>query len=883
MQKINNVNTTYLLFFVSALITVFVFEPLIFRGEIPVWSRDNISQSYVYINYSWKVLTGQEGNWIPYIRGGLDFENYLDNLSLSPVVLILSLITKNEQAFWYFFSYFQLINFFLLGIFFFLFSKLVSLNTHWSILGAIIFQLSHHTLYMFQTYPTPLVSLFFLIACCSILGSMNRNKPINLLVLTFSIVGIIVAGRPIYSVYHLMTLVIINSYFIYKNSNGKNIFVVSIPFIVSYLIAFLISLKYIIFFYSVIMGGEREPLINFNHFFEWYKLVKLVIPQLFGISYEYTKLIYEETKPMFAGGYGYGGAFVINEMFYSGAIASTLLFISLFNKKIKTINFWTLGFIFLFALLINFVPFKLISYYFFYPALHYAYLGLFNFFLVISFVLIMTKLEKLLDKDLIDLRKKIFKFFIFIVFLYFTIWSYKISSDENIFYFLKFLITLSVILIILNNFIPKIFKKINYKFLTKITLFSLLIFSIFLSYIYFFDFFNLIVHSTGVFKKLLFFNLSFIFLMIFFLIMLITNFEYISFNKSTIITFLAIILIPIFVGFFSNKVPYSIYDYNLSYKDEFGFSILSFIRLFLTLFLLSLAIKLLISSKQNTVLENKYKFIISIFIITFLELYPSFYNSSYFFHKPFAKIEKGNSLYPNPVFSNLDLKNYRVSNPAYMFPKSAIFDPEILKKKINIFLFHNRILLHGISSYMTISRVYDKIDTIFLNAFVTEKNARVEWGDTSYLSNKRYLDLIGVKYNFTEKGMEVRDKALSLFMFFTSIKVIDSNESALKQIVKSDFDPLKTLIISSKANLKFKTLDEKANVIKEWKRVKDNIIVKLEAKKSGILMFNSKFLDNWHVYVNGKNKNILKANVNFMGVELDEGSNEIEWVFKSHN
>jgi uncharacterized membrane protein YfhO len=58
------------------------------------------------------------------------------------------------------------------------------------------------------------------------------------------------------------------------------------------------------------------------------------------------------------------------------------------------------------------------------------------------------------------------------------------------------------------------------------------------------------------------------------------------------------------------------------------------------------------------------------------------------------------------------------------------------------------------------------------------------------------------------------------------------------------------------------------------------VTVEADSPQGGILVLSDSYYPEWHVYVDGQEREMLRANYNFRGVELEPGAHTVEFVFK---
>lgn len=110
-------------------------------------------------------------------------------------------------------------------------------------------------------------------------------------------------------------------------------------------------------------------------------------------------------------------------------------------------------------------------------------------------------------------------------------------------------------------------------------------------------------------------------------------------------------------------------------------------------------------------------------------------------------------------------------------------------------------------------------------------------------------------------------------------EVEDNPAKILEKLSGKAFDPLQQVLIDEPvAKLNRHHFEARANILKKYENQQVTIHASLNGP--GILVLTDAYYPGWHVYVDGKEGKILKANYFFRGVALGEGNHLVEFKYE---
>lgn len=224
----------------------------------------------------------------------------------------------------------------------------------------------------------------------------------------------------------------------------------------------------------------------------------------------------------------------------------------------------------------------------------------------------------------------------------------------------------------------------------------------------------------------------------------------------------------------------------------------------------------------------------------------------------------------------LDIKNYRINRANAMLKLPYVLQLYGLRD----YLFITGVSVYGIRAY---DGYYNGIPNRYREfASNWDPNATGYSHGLYPITNPRFLDLSGVRYDYdsNSKTVKIRPKALSRFMLFTDYKVIPDDKEALLRLKNPNFAPLKTVVIDKEPNFLPIQTSQTAQKLDFTEHSTDMIELNISTETSGIVFFNDNYHPDWHVFINGVEQPVLHADYNFMGVTVPAGQSQVVFSYQ---
>jgi len=234
---------------------------------------------------------------------------------------------------------------------------------------------------------------------------------------------------------------------------------------------------------------------------------------------------------------------------------------------------------------------------------------------------------------------------------------------------------------------------------------------------------------------------------------------------------------------------------------------------------------------------------------------------------PFAPVSSKFTRNDDTSFE-FDNKNYRINRPGF-----ALRELNSLKEH-----YADHFVVAGMRSYgghyPSVYHHYAK----FVRAF--SPNAAINTGLWSSVDDERFLDLIGVGYDYkSAKGIEIRPTALSRFMLFRSYEVMPNDDEALARLKDPEFSPKKVLILNEAPNFPNNPVSPAQEKLEYIEHNSDNIELNIETETPGLVFFGDTYHKGWKVTVNGQEQSIIQADFNFMAIPVPAGKSLVKFHF----
>lgn len=246
-----------------------------------------------------------------------------------------------------------------------------------------------------------------------------------------------------------------------------------------------------------------------------------------------------------------------------------------------------------------------------------------------------------------------------------------------------------------------------------------------------------------------------------------------------------------------------------------------------------------------------------VFNARFNNITSPFYFKNAFYPKPFHYRD-----IPESLRQQMDLVNYRVSHQ----------DRQDFNANKN--LVFNMPSYTGTVGYMT--KRFSKL----LTSFGYVPGIYMLYPEDA-TDNARFLDISAVKYVFNEdRTLAQRPSALGRLNFFFMAQKISDDDELLARLKDRDFDARKILLLSDSAPVTGGML--KDSVVIPIDKTSPNVVEsRVSSSSSGYVLFADSYDEGWKAYLNGSLTPVLRANFNFMACVIPQaGDYKIRFVYE---
>lgn len=231
-------------------------------------------------------------------------------------------------------------------------------------------------------------------------------------------------------------------------------------------------------------------------------------------------------------------------------------------------------------------------------------------------------------------------------------------------------------------------------------------------------------------------------------------------------------------------------------------------------------------------------------------------------HMPFAPASFPYQDMKAALKAQLDLVNYRCTNLH------------------NGGLNSNKNLVFAIPSYTGIIGYMPKQFYHFAVNFGYPKDTILIYPEDSS-GDERFLDLSAVRYDLKDPShFNIRQTALSRLALLYSYQVV-AEEAKLLEALKSDsFNPQQTVLLSQEPQEGFRGQKGKtAEFISLLQPTSDEVTGYVESKEPAIVLFSESYDPGWQAFVDGKATAVYPANYDFMACLVNAGQHEIRFTY----
>jgi hypothetical protein len=124
--------------------------------------------------------------------------------------------------------------------------------------------------------------------------------------------------------------------------------------------------------------------------------------------------------------------------------------------------------------------------------------------------------------------------------------------------------------------------------------------------------------------------------------------------------------------------------------------------------------------------------------------------------------------------------------------------------------------------------------------------------------------------------------ALPRAKLYSHWEVITNDQATLEKLADPAFDPFKTVLIAGPVEAKAKAVSTNANEgsVEFTSYAPKRVGLSAKVEVPSVLLLNDKYNPKWKVFVDGKEKPVLRSNYIMRGVLLEPGQHKIEFRFQ---
>jgi len=226
-----------------------------------------------------------------------------------------------------------------------------------------------------------------------------------------------------------------------------------------------------------------------------------------------------------------------------------------------------------------------------------------------------------------------------------------------------------------------------------------------------------------------------------------------------------------------------------------------------------------------------------------------------------------------------DPQNYRFNYPN-TFLASPLYRALYGSKEIPSSYFS----AYGIRSYSGINNIvgrnYDRfLKTLLAPSYPSDYRDNGERGLAGTETNERFLDLVGVRYDFRPEQGHFRERtsALSRFVLFHEYEVFPEEKKLAVRLLDKTWSPQRTVLVEKALGLR--AIAAPSQVLHARQDRSDILSLDILSHGDAIVLFNDSYHPGWTVTVDGEPREVLRANHNFMAVKVPSGRSLVRFEF----
>jgi len=852
------------------LIAVAVFAPFIFRGLIPLWSTDNFYGSYPFLPVSRESLWQGWSAWLPYSQSGTDFAGNVTNLSFSP--LLVPLLLLPESYLWVGLGVVQLLAYWGLGVLFFLIAKREIGSFGWALVAASAYQLSTPLLFTLQAFPMICVVVFMLV-CFYIVMHLDLLPPARaLLYLTTAFTGLLLSGHYVQTAY---AGVLIGLFFLHRHGFrprdlarfGSPTTLFATAAVVSVTAC---AFRLIPIFAAMQHSSRLSAVIVANHAARPHALLELIFPEIFGVTF-YDPLGLARTAFQFGGAGGnsyisFPGSMValFNQC---GFVIVLLLIWSLLDMRAKGdgIGFWKGLSLFCLAYIANIWPIPFIGNLLVHPFQHRFF---FELAIPVTFCMLAGKAGMVLTTSVEKGASSGFHrpaLLIALAAVYAAMmFSFLWQTNPLALTIVRIAVLLPIGAAALayglrddRDWAKKMARLAH--IMPWLVAAGTAVFAVGKA--------ALLFTSDGVAPGEVF--IKGVCQQSGMAVILMAAIYWLRGGKKGLIALLCLIgfAVMIWPGYLSGS------NLKTTSTAMTEAEALALAGIGSSLSILILAVVWLAARALQRGHLNGSAFCSLCLLLSVGHSLSVWKEMESFASQPFVYAhEDGGFLSAHPRFQNLDLHNYRVGFPhGLLEPRTDFVPPSGVEPLSNL------PLQARISSYGGLNGHFSPDEQAFFNTLSGTRDSVI--GLLCNATNGRFLDLVGVRYDFRDGSLKERQSALARVMLFSSARVETDPARQLMQLAAPDFNPMSEILVDAAVTA---TAPPQAARMLPYESP-DNDLIKIDVSGTGggVLLFNDTWAPGWAAAVDGVLTPIMRANFKAMAVSVPASAHTVEFRYHS--
>ena len=838
------------------------FWPFISRGEVAVFSYDNLGEIYPLFYYAkhnfMNILQGHSPwLWNPIIQNGFPFySNHWDMIYyplnwpvfLSPENTLLTALTLKS-----------FVEVAALGIFAYGFFSLEFKNKRWALFSSVVYQMCSLLIFTMGIFPAT-STYFAMTFYLYILWSVPKRRALtNFLLLSFAVVLILTSANVAFIFYACLALAVITIYrFVSVGKEGSKLF--ALTAIAWFTGTLMCSVRILSCLHGVTSSNRMVE--NFHTLHDRaYMAIRLFVPEIAGwmgpdalnvlmspnLRFIFQSLELPSSNPQ-------------NSFFvYFGVVPALLLVVSFLIATKGKHTFWKVYSVIALGIALLWQPIWGILSILCLPLNHYSYHAIILPIGICALIGYTGMAWESKSFESVNFRRYLTVAIGFVIAYFFVFVTYLFpalaSTTRIIFLLVGLAIAIYYVLRHCNTIIGEKFLRLTGSALNVLVLTLLIIVTI------------ILVVAPIPKKEDLGTTMILPFLWIAAAGALIVSFYYRSKESSNFRAVCGLALVPLVlallasVGFVISPLGSSLLGWEQSLRVYSIDILVGYIRLLL---LLQIGI-FGFSGIQKKIFSVQAVFAVLllftmmdlvVFNARFNNITAPFYYKKAFYPKDFTYRDL------NPDYrKQMDLVNYRASH--------------LHRQDFNA----NKNLVFNVPSYSGTVGYMTKRFSKLLSSFGYPDGIYMLYPEDS-TENPRFQDLSAIRYVFEKNGqLTQRPSALGRLNLVFAGEVIEDDDKMLARLQDESFDPHKTVLFSEPL-LALKNVNKDSIVVPIAKATPNRVESRFDSAAPSYILFSESYDEGWKAFLDNIQVPVLRANYNFMACVIPTaGSHEIRFVY----